>query len=125
MAIARAIIQGRTLNEVLGNTLKLFAQIALQSIFQTVIGTATGGGSGLLGAIFGDTDSAAAPTGGLSADIQQLRGNIRALSGNIGAQQQQPIILNVGIGGEDVVRKVIKPEDIALNKAGVIIDTTT
>lgn len=131
--LARAIIQGRSLNNVLSDTLKLFAQMALQSIFQSIIGTTTGGGSGLLGAIFGGNAPAspvAAATSsinvsGLNASISNLQGNIRALSANIGSQNAQPQFINVNVDGQPLLKNALIPANNAVTRSGFISDTTS
>lgn len=125
---ARAIIQGKSLNSVLNDTLALFAQMALTSLFSTIIGTATGGGSGLLGAIFGGESSSASPStapSGLSADIRSLQGSVRGLNSSFQANAAQPQVISINLGDNEIIRAVIDPSQKSVNQSGFVSDTTT
>lgn len=96
-SLARAIVQGESLANVLNNVLQMFAQIALQSLFTTAIGSVSGGG--LLGSLFGSEAPSAGGGGqaGVISAVNQVSTNIRAsdLRASRADSRPQPIFINI------------------------------
>lgn len=108
--LARAIIQGRSLNEVLSNTLGLFAQIALQSLITSAIGSVDGGG--ILGSLF--SPSASIQSAGSNTTVQAISRATQAIQAqtvNQSANNSRPIIIQNNIDGKRFFTTTVQPNE--------------
>lgn len=128
-ALTDAIFKGENLIDVLGQTLRMFTQIALQSLLTSAIGTVTGGGSGLLGVIGslfstqGGGGGSIAGLAGVTAAVNNVNASINDLAVQSLRQNTRPQINQIILDNKVLVQAVTVPTQNTLTNNNVDLST--
>jgi hypothetical protein len=119
---ASAIMGANSFNEALKNSLNLLGEIALKSVFSTLIGGLSGGGFlGLIGGALGLEK--ASGSSGIVGGLDKINNSIQAQTFNSMANKQAPVIvINSQIDGVKFTKGTTLPATNKISKGGLNVN---